>query len=95
MSLIVRLRDVPEAYRGDLILFVERGVLPLANPGLMQILLGLEALAAESFRHRRDDLTAILKVLETECPDHAWSSIGACMRWEQRGGLYGGWGEVR
>jgi hypothetical protein len=85
----LRLLNVPEEFRDELDLFIEEGVLPLENSVLMQILIGFDTLAADSLRHRRQHLFAIIKALDAECPDHAWSSIGACLRWERRGGLSG------
>ncbi|MBP2466402.1 hypothetical protein [Sinorhizobium meliloti] len=88
-ALRVRLRDVPEEFREDLHSFIEDGTLPLKNAVLMQILIGLDVLAARSLHNRHQHLSAILAALAYECPDHAWSSIGACIRWERRGGLSG------
>ncbi|THK37724.1 hypothetical protein EHS39_13575 [Ensifer sp. MPMI2T] len=91
----LRLKDVPEEFRDDLIQFIVEGVLPLDNCLLMQVLTGLDALAARSFRDRREHLSAIVEALQTECPDYAWSSVGACVRWERRGGLSGYRRELR
>ncbi|MCA1404646.1 hypothetical protein I6F26_10410 [Ensifer sp. IC3342] len=85
----LRLKDVPEEFRDDLVLFIVEGVLPLKNCLLMQVLTGLDALTARSFINRREHLSSIIEALQAECPDYAWSSVGACVRWERRGGLSG------
>ncbi|MEJ6847500.1 hypothetical protein V3589_14930 [Sinorhizobium fredii] len=90
-----RLKDVPEEFRDDLLLFIVEGVLPLQNSPLMQVLTGLDALAARSFINHRAHLSAIVEALQAACPDYAWSSVGACVRWERRGGLSGSRREIR